>query len=245
MPQAPAADQKRLLDVQEADTRIAQARHRRTHLPVLAQIEELSARRADLEHARGLVSIEVSDLKRQLTKAEDDVESVRSRAERDQQRLASGQGSAKDLQAIQSELELLAKRQRDLEDIQMDLMEKLEDAQAREASAAAQVDAIAAQLAELERTRDAEIAAIDTELEELESTRAAAATGIDETLFALYERLRAQNGGVGAAALLHGQCQGCHMKLNPVDLGRIEAAPADEIVRCEECGRILVRGAKA
>lgn len=243
MPQAPAADQRRLLDVQDADTRIAQARHRRSHLPVLEQLAELAGRAEDLERARDVARIEASDINREVTKAEDDVRAVRTRAERDTARLNSGEGTPKDLQALQAELELLAKRQADLEDIELEAMERLEAAEQRAAQADEQAQAIREQMTQLEAQRDQEWAAIDAEIAELEAGRAAAVDGLDAALLALYEKLRAANGGVGAASLVRGQCQGCHMSLNPVDLRRIESAPADDIVRCEECGRILVRGA--
>jgi predicted nucleic acid-binding Zn-ribbon protein len=243
LPQAPAADQRRLLDVQDADTSIAQARHRRDNLPVLAQLAELAGRAEDLERARGAAAIEASDIQREVTKAEDDVRAVRARAERDTARLHSGEGTPKELQALQAELELLAKRQSDLEDIELEAMERLEDAQSRAAAAEQQAAAIREQVAQLEAERDAEWSVIDRELAELSSAREAASAGLDSGLVTLYERLRATGGGVGAARLLRGQCQGCHMTLNPVDLNRIMAAGPDDIVRCEECGRILVRGA--
>ena len=34
---------------------------------------------------------------------------------------------------------------------------------------------------------------------------------------------------------------GCRLTLNASDLGIIAKAPADEVMRCEECNRILVR----
>ena len=245
MPQAPEADQRRLLSVQDADTQIAQSKHRRAHLPVLAQIAELAARVEDIETARAQGVVEVSDIRREVTKAEDDVRSVTARAERDNARLNSGEGTPRDLQALQAELALLAKRQSDLEDIELEAMERLEEAERLVAAAGTQAAAITAQIADLEAARDAEWAAIDAELAALDDSRKAEVTGLDAALVALYEKLRIHGSGVGAAALLHGQCQGCHMKLNPVDLARIDAAAADDVVRCEECGRILVRGTQA
>lgn len=245
MAQAPAADQRRLLDVQDADIRIAQAHHRRTTLPVQAQLEELVARRADLNASRALLTAEVSDLQREVTKAEDDVLAVRAREDRDAKRLASGEGSARDLQALQAELEVLAKRRSDLEDVELDAMTRLEDAQTRQASAQTQVAALDEQVAALHATLEAEHAALDAELAQIEAERRAAVNGIDPTLVALYERLRATGGGIGAAALVRGQCQGCHMTLNAGDLTAIRAAAPTDVVRCEECGRILVRGEDA
>lgn len=241
MPSAPAADQRRLLDVQDADLRAQQARHRREHLPVIAQIEELAARAADLEEERVARATEVGDLRREVTKAEDDVQAVRARADRDNARLNGGQGTSKDLQALQSELEVLTRRQVALEDIEIEAMQRLEDAENALAAASKQHEAIATQITELEVERDAAFATIDAELAVIVGEREAAAAGLDTGLVSLYERLRDHQGGIGAAALLRGQCQGCHMSLNAGDLAAIEAAPADQVVRCEECGRILVR----
>jgi len=238
---APAADQKRILDVQAADLRAQQARHRRATLPVLAQLDELTGRVTDLGDERAARSAVVGDLRREVTKIEDDVTAVRARADRDNQRLLSGQGTPKDLQALSSELEVLQRRKNELEDVELEAMERLEAAEADLASAETQHGEIASQIRELHVQRDAAFAEIDAELAEIEGERSAAAEGLDAGLLALYDKLRAQHGGIGAAALVRGQCQGCHMTLNAGDLAAITAAPADRVVRCEECGRILVR----
>lgn len=241
MATAPAADQRRLLDVQDADLRAQQARHRRATLPVLAEIEELTGRVSDLGDERAARSAAVGDLKREVTKIEDDVTSVRARAERDNARLNSGQGTPKDLQALSSELEVLARRTSELEDVELEAMERLETAERELADVETQHGEIAAQITALAGKRDADFAAIDAELDAISQERSAAADGLDAGLLSVYERLRDQHGGIGAAALVRGQCQGCHMSLNAGDLAAIEAAAPDQIVRCEECGRILVR----
>jgi len=243
VPTAPAADQKRLLAVQDADLRAQQARHRRATLPVLSQLDELTGRVIDIGDERAARSSAVSDIRREVTKIEDDVATVRARAERDTARLSSGQGTPKDLQALSSELEALSRRASDLEDVELEVLERLEVAEAELAAAETQHAEIAAQIAELEVTRDAGFAEIDRELAAIVDERAAAAEGLDAGLVALYEKLRDQHGGIGAATLVRGQCQGCHMTLNAGDLAAIVAAAPDQVVRCEECGRILVREA--
>lgn len=241
MATAPAADQRRLLDVQDADLRAQQARHRRATLPVLVQLEELTARAADLGDERATRSATVGDLRREVTKVEDDVSAVRARAERDNARLNSGQGTPKDLQALQSELEVLARRKSELEDLELEAMERLETAEAELADAERQYEEISAHIETLKVERDAALAEIDAELEAIAAERAAAVEGLDPALLALYEKLRDQHGGIGAARLLRGQCQGCQLSLNAGDLAAIESAAPDQVVRCEECGRILVR----
>ncbi len=244
MPKAPVADQLRLLTVQDLDTKLAQTRHRLENLPARQELDEVTAQAASLEETRVEAATAVTDLRREVTKAEDDVVTVRARADRDNKRMQSGAGSSpKELQALQSELDVLAKRQGDLEDIELDAMQRLEDAESEATRVAAQIDAVAAKVAEVKAKLHDEAATIDAEIVSLSAGRANAVAGLDEDLLALYEKLRAAQGGTGAAALKHGACQGCNMSLNPADLAHIEAAPVDDIVRCEECGRILVRGA--
>lgn len=242
MPTAPAADQVRILAVQDLDTRLQQARHRRDALPVLATIADLETEGSELADRIIALTTEAGDIRREVTKAEDDVQSVKARADRDRAKLDSGQGSAKDLQALQSEVDSLARRQSDLEDVELEAMERLEAADAVLASAKARALEIEAALTAAVSERDASLASIDAEIAELETERASTADGIDPGLTALYERLRASHGGIGAAVLQGGQCQGCHMNVNAGDLATMQAAPDDEVCRCEECDRILVRG---
>lgn len=241
MPTAPAADQVRLLAVQDLDMKLQQARHRRDTLPVLATIAALEGEDGELRDQIVALATEAGDIRREVTKAEDDVQSVRSRADRDREKLDSGNGSAKDLQALQSEVEALAKRQGDLEDIELEAMERLEAADAVLGAARARAQEIEAALAVAVTERDAAFVTIDAEIGGLAAERATAAEGIDAGLASLYEKLRASHGGIGAAVLKGTQCQGCNMNVNPGDLAAIQAAPADQICRCEECDRILVR----
>lgn len=241
MPTAPADHQRRLLEVQDADVRLTQSRHRRDTHPLHAEIENLNASLTEMADARVTSATEVADIKREVTKAEDDVAAVRVRVQRDQQRLDSGQVSAKDAMALTSELELLARRLSDLEDLELDVMQRLEDAEAAHALAVNDYGQAQQKLTELTAQLDDELGVIDAEISDIEQQRSAAAAGIDDTLLTLYERLRTTHGGVGAARLQHGSCQGCHMTLNSADLQAIDAAAPDQVVRCEECGRILIR----
>ncbi|WP_297081213.1 zinc ribbon domain-containing protein [uncultured Demequina sp.] len=243
MPNAPVDHQLRLLDVQAADLRIQQAEHRRVTLDVLGRLDELTREDAALEEETVARATEVSDLRREVTKAEDDVQSVRARADRDRGRLESGSSNAKDLQALQSELEVLTRRLSDLEDIELEVMERLENAEAAHADAVARREDIAKRRRELEHQRDVEFRSIDEEIRVAQEERSAAAEGLDAGLLSLYERLRGQYGGVGAAPLQGSTCQGCHMTLNPADVRAIESAAPEQVMRCEECGRILVRKA--
>ncbi len=148
--------------------------------------------------------------------------------------------SPRELENLQSEIASLARRQSDLEEIVLDVMERSEAAQRRRRSLAAERDQIAGDLARVLARRDAALGEIAEEAGKAQDRRAAVASDEPADLMALYEKLRAQH-GVGAAALRGGRCQGCHLSLNTVDLNTIRGAAPDEVLRCEECRRILVR----
>ena len=187
----------------------------------------------------------LGDVQREVAKAEADVQLVRDRSARDQSRLDSGTGSAKDLQAISHELQSLARRQAELEDVELEVMERAEAAEAEVARLDAERSAVGTELDEATRARDTALAELDTEMRQVASPRADIVAGVGEDLVALYEKIRANSGGLGAAALRQRRCGGCQLELNNVDMSRIKAAAEDEVLRCEECRRILVRTAES
>jgi uncharacterized protein len=208
-------------------------------------VADLEAKAAALDSLLVRARTELGDIQREVSRAESDVQLVRDRAARDQARLDSGTGSAKDLQALQHELASLARRQSELEDVELEVMERAEDAE----SAVSQLDAeratLTAQLADLTRERDAALAQLDSEADTVGAPRADTVAGVGEDLVALYEKIRGQSGGLGAAPLRQRRCGGCQLELNTVDMNRIKAAAQDEVLRCEECRRILVRTAES
>ena len=174
-------------------------------------------------------------------KSEQDVQLVRDRAARNQKRLDAGQGSAKDLQALQHELTSLARRQSALEDIEIEVMERAESLAAKVSTLEGQRTALAERVKALEVELDDALRTFDTEAAQVVSGRADIVAGIGDELAALYEKIRLSSGGLAAAELKHRRCGGCRLELNNVDLNRIRTADDDEVVRCEECRRIMIR----
>jgi uncharacterized protein len=233
--------QLRLLELADLDAELSRLDHRRRSLPELQEYERIEVRDAGLGDELTALEAAESDLGREQAKAEADVDQVRSRVERDQTRLDAGQvSSPRELENLQSEIVSLARRQSDLEEIVLDVMERREAADRRRAELTQERAVLAAQLGEVGARRDAALGEIGEQMEKAETARAAVAADVPDDLLGLYERLRAQH-GVGAAALRGGRCEGCHLSLNTVDLARIRAADPDEVLRCEECRRILVR----
>lgn len=187
---------------------------------------------------------EESDCAREQTKAEQDVDQVRKRAARDQQRLDSGAvSSPKDLENLQREIASLAKRQSDLEDVVLEVMERRESAQERVAELTERVSAVQAKIDDATGRRDAAFEEIDGEAASVTKEREVIAGAIPADLLKLYEKLRGQQGGVGAAKLYQRTCQGCRQELAITELNEVRQAPSDAVLRCENCRRILVRTA--
>ncbi|UBU10803.1 zinc ribbon domain-containing protein [Nonomuraea gerenzanensis] len=240
MKAAPDA-QKRLLDLAELDSVIDRLAHRRRTLPELAEIDERSKSFAKLSTQVIEAETEAGDLAREQTKAESDVDAVRTRADRDQKRLDSGAvTSPRDLASLQSEITSLQRRQGDLEEVVLEIMERREAADTKVTDLAAKRDEERAALSAAEDRRDAALSEIEKETGEVQTRRSGVAGEIPADLLKLYEKLREQY-GVGAAMLHGGRCQGCKVALSIAEMNRIKAAPHDEVLRCEECRRILVR----
>src|SRR5699024_1718101 len=157
-------------------------------------------------------------------------------------RLDDGQvTSPKELENLQSEIQSLERRQSVLEDAEIEVMERLEAAQKEAASLAEQRDQVGEKGQQVQAARDAAWADIDADAENARAERDAAAAEIPEDFLALYEKIRASQGGVGAAPIRQRRCEGCRLELDPVEVSRIRSAEPELVIRHEECRRILVR----
>ena len=238
--------QLRLLDLQAVDSDLARLAHKRKTLPELAEILRLEGLVEALRDGIVRFETEVSDLAREQAKYEREIDQVRTRKDRDEQRLASGAiTNPKQLQEIQHEVGTLARRQSDLEDAELEVMEKAETAQGELDVLLGQREEHRSQTAELAQRRDATQAEIDAEVASKTAARAELAATFPADLLALYERIRAAEGGVGAGPIERGRCGGCRLDLMGNEKAAIKAAPADEVLRHDECGRIMIRTAES
>ncbi|MFE4666767.1 zinc ribbon domain-containing protein [Streptomyces sp. NPDC056716] len=236
----------RLLDVQDLDVRLQQLAHKRKSLPEHAEIESLTKDHTQLRDLLVAAQTEESDCAREQTKAEQDVDQVRQRAARDQQRLDSGAvTSPKDLENLQREIVSLAKRQGDLEDIVLEVMERRESAQERVTELTERVGAVQGKVDDATARRDTAVETLGGEAASVTKQREVIAATIPADLLKLYDKLRQQQGGIGAAKLFQRTCQGCRQELAITDINAIRVAAPDTVVRCENCRRILVRTAQS
>jgi predicted nucleic acid-binding Zn-ribbon protein len=231
--------QRRLLDLQAVDTALAQLAHRRKSLPELAEIEAVQRELAALEDERVRAQVTVDDLDRDISRFEKDIEQVRARKDRDQKRLDAG-GALREIEGLQHELATLNRRQGELEDAELELMEQRETADAALSEVQGRLNAANERRQAAERRRDEALADITKEQEFKTSSRGPLAADLPADLVGLYDKIRLES-GLGAALFQSGRCGGCRIELYGADLARVKAAEPDDVVRCEECRRIMVR----
>lgn len=238
------AVQRQLLELADVDAELARIEHRRKKLP---ELDEIATAEKDLRtHRDALVAIQTSasDLDREVTRQEREIESVRAREDKDRSLMESGSVSAKQLTDLEHELETLKRRQSALEDDLIELMERREAVGVDEQRTGAQVDAAENALADAQRRRDEALADLDTQQARKDEERAALVAPLPADLLARYEKVRAARGR-GAGLLRKRSCGTCQLELDRTALAEIKNTAPDAVVTCDNCGAILVRTAES
>ncbi|HKR50366.1 MAG TPA: C4-type zinc ribbon domain-containing protein [Pseudonocardiaceae bacterium] len=239
---ADPAAQRRLLDLAAVDAELTRAAHRRRLLPELAELEQAEK---DLAAGRdSLVAAETaaSDLDREIRKLEAEIDQVRAREDRDRGLLDSGSiSSGKQLEDLQHELATLQRRQTVLEDDLLEVMERREAIGADIDRGRAALAGIEQRRVDVARRRDEALADLESTEQHRQQERHTLVGELPADLVVLYERIRAQR-GTGAALLRQQRCGACQLELDRTAIGRLREAAAEEVLRCEECGVLLVLG---
>jgi predicted nucleic acid-binding Zn-ribbon protein len=239
------ATQRRLLDLAVVDADLTRAAHRRRSLPELAEIEQADKKLRASRDSLVAAETAASDLDRDIRKLEAEIDQVQARGERDRGLLDSGSiSSGKQLEDLQHELTTLRRRQSVLEDDLLEVMERRETTEAQLERGRAALTEIEQSRLDAVRRRDAALADLDATETSRNQERQAIIGELPTELVVLYERIRARN-GTGAALLREGRCGACRLELDRTALGRLREAPPDQVVRCEECGAVLVRTAES
>jgi uncharacterized protein len=237
---AEVAQQLSLLELSKLDAELSRIAHRATHLPQQEAYERIQAEYKAAGDRLATVRIALEDVDAQVSRFESEIEAVRQREDRDRSMLKSGATDAKQLSDLQNELETLVRRQTSLEDSLLDVMERREELQAELDAEQGALAALQAALASAQQDLDAAHAEIDEARQEHASRRDTLTASLDPALSAIYERQRA-GGGPGAGQLLGHRCGACRIEIGRGELSRISSAAEDELVRCPECGAILLR----
>ena len=238
--------QLRLLELQDRDTHLAQIDHKVRSLPEAARLVEIDAKLVRVGDQITAAETIAGDLKLDQSRADADVELVRERVRRDQEMLNSGViNEPKQLQSLQHELISLARRQSDLEDVELEIMERVEGALAAVAQLTGEADTLLAERVDVFRTLESLLGQITSDRDATWSERETIAKEIPTDLLALYEKIRKEHEGLGAARLYRGRCDGCRLQLPPSEIDMLRQAALNSVMRCEDCRRILVRTAES
>lgn len=243
MAKAAPEEQLRLLELQALDSTLNKLTRQAAAARGNPDLGTVGSHVAEVDAELVRAVTELGDLERELKRAEDEVQAVTARLERDEKRLNSGTGTSKDLTALQHEIGSLGKRRSDLEDVQLEAMERVEAAREEHTAVQARTAQVRAELGALEEARDAVLAEVEVHRSEVSAERAELASTFEAGLLALYERILSRR-GVGAARLFHGRSEGSGLQLSPGDLAEISGAAPDDVVLCPDSGCILVRSSE-
>lgn len=237
---AEVAQQRSLLELSKLDAELSRITHRATHLPEQQACERLQAEYEAAADRLATVRIAVEDIDAHVSRLEAEIDAVRQREDRDRSLLQSGTIDAKQLSDLQHELETLQRRQSSLEDSLLEVMERREELQSQLDGEQQTLASLQAEVAGAREALDAAVAELNEARALQSSRRDSLSAALDPALAALYERQRA-GGGPGAAQLLGRRCGACRLEIDRGELSRISAAAEDDVVRCPECGAILLR----
>ena len=239
--QASTEQQGLILELQLLDNEIMQANTKLKSLPEIEQLLHIEKRVTAANDELSVVKTESDQIALELRRGEVDVETVTDRIKKDEARLSSGNATPKELEQLQHEVETLKKRQESLEEIELEIM-------IRNDAVIARTNTLSTDLASLQTLKNEISGRLQSATDEINkviavknTARTLVAGKIEKALLDLYEKIRGNGGGVGAAALVGNKCNGCNLAINAVEMDRIKSLAKDELLRCEECRRILVR----
>ena len=237
---AEVVQQRSLLELAQLDAELSRLDHRAKHLPEQQRVEEAQSAHSEANDRLAAVQIALEDLDAQVAKFESEIDAVRQREDRDRSLLAGGTVDAKQLTELQHELGTLERRQSSLEDSLLEVMERREELQSQQAGELTAIDELQTKLTDAQRACDD----VHTEIGQLRhqsiSRRDELVAVLDADFVALYERQRS-HGGPGAGLLQGRRCGACRIEIDRGELARISAAAEDDVLRCPECGAILLR----
>jgi predicted nucleic acid-binding Zn-ribbon protein len=237
---AKVESQRLLLDLNLIDQSISKLDYQKKNHPQLMKITELTARVPSIEASIVENDSQITETKKEVSKAEIDVENISKRVQKDKERLASRETSAKDLTQIQHEIGTLESKQKELEEVQIEFLEKVEDLEHKKRGLQEILEQVKAEISELNTSIKADFEKANQEIAIFATERQTVVGKIEKELVALYEKIRSEHGN-GAGLFSRGTCNSCQIQISPSEINNINATDPEEIVRCENCRCVLVR----
>lgn len=225
---------EKLLVVQDRDRRIAQLKAEAAHIPteltaIQKRVTEESAR---LEQAK----TELKHIESDRKKLEIDADSKRAQILKYRTQLNQIKSNT-EYQALLKEISKAESDIRQIEDGELDFMEKLERLQPALKAEQAQLKDITARGESEKADLQKRAKLIETELSQVQAERAALVVDVDPDALERYNRLLRSKGDVAIVPIKHGNCGGCHLNLPPQIMHNAKAGL--ELTSCNYCGRIV------
>jgi predicted nucleic acid-binding Zn-ribbon protein len=237
---AKVESQRLLLDLNSIDQSISKLDYQKKNHPQLMKITELTARVPSIEASIVENDSQIIETKKEVSKAEIDVENISKRVQKDKERLASSETSAKDLTQIQHEIGTLDSKQKELEEVQIEFLEIVEDLEHKKRGLQEIVEQVKAEISELNIAIKADFEKANKEIATFSTERQTVISKVEKDLLDLYEKIRSEH-GVGAGLFSHGTCNSCQIQISPSEINNINSTDPEEVIRCENCRCILVR----
>lgn len=239
MPDYPDEVLLRLLDLQAEDTAIQRLNEKRASLPEAEQLVSTRQKLAEVISDIEIATKQDDALTSQHKKLEGEIEVMEAKIAKDEQRVFSGAiSNPKELSALQASIEQEKRQRSAIEDRLLEVMESKESS----TETLNRLNSVKEELEVKAEDLDTRVATltgdIDADLGMHETMREKIAPEIPAELLSLYDKLREQKGGVGAAAIKGGTCEGCHTKLPNAEWEHIRSERG--LQRCENCRRIVV-----
>jgi predicted nucleic acid-binding Zn-ribbon protein len=224
----------------EADRWIDRVTSQRGHLPEMAELSSIEVELRGLVTALQEAQQAVAPVQKRYEAAQGEADRLRRRAGELEKTLAASTANARELAALQKELEHVRELLGRADDVELELLMELEpldealaDIKARAQPAIARRGELQGVIAELQASLDEELAALRTARED--RVRA-----VSPDVLARYDHAMARVGGSGAANVDGARCDGCRIALSPLDCDRWKGQPVDTFMACPECGRLLL-----
>ena len=237
---AKVESQRLLLDLNSIDQSISKLDYQKKNHPQLMKITELTARVPSIEASIVENESQITETKKEVSKAEIDVENISKRVQKDKERLSSNETSAKDLTQLQHEIGTLESKQKELEEVQIEFLEKVEDLEHKKRGLQEILEQVKAEISELNILIKADFEKANKEITNFATERQIVVGKIESELIALYEKIRSEH-GIGAGLFSYGTCNSCQIQISPSEINNINSTDPEEIVRCENCRCVLVR----
>jgi len=230
-----------LVRLQDADAAMDQLRHRRSRLVERTTLAGLETKLVENSAAVAALAGRRRDAEARLAGLASEVDELVVRTARIDGHLRAGEAASfRDQEAMATEIGSLDRRRSELDDKQLVVMEALEELERQLGVLGGERGTLTREISSARAALGTSEVAIDTEIATIASLRAELAAAVPSELRDEYERLRARLDGVAVSRLVNGLCSGCHLVVAAAKLDHLRHAPADEVVHCAQCGRILV-----